>query len=185
MDEKQLIKEACSGEMAAATELVDRHYKPIYGFLRRLSGNDADAADLTQKTFSRLWSSLPNYAGRSSFNSWLHGIAYHVFQDYARTNHRTEPRSDEWWLLQPDQQIGPDRQAMKNDLCSTVHRKVNDLEPDQRSAVHLHYYQGLTLEETATALAVSPSTVKYRLRMALQQLQSSLTEKPILSPRYS
>jgi RNA polymerase sigma-70 factor, ECF subfamily len=185
MDEKQLIQAAGNGETAAATELVNRHYQPIYGFLRRLSGNDADAADLTQKTFSRLWSSLPNYAERSSFSSWLHGIAYHVFQDFARTNHRIEPRSEEWWLRQPDQHIGPDCQTMNNDLRSTVHRQVNELEADLRLVIHLHYYQGLTLEETAFALEVAPSTVKYRLRMGLQQLQSSLTEKPISSPRYS
>jgi DNA-directed RNA polymerase specialized sigma24 family protein len=48
---------------------------------------------------------------------------------------------------------------------------VDRLETDLRESVHLHYYQGLTLQETADAMSVATSTVKYRLRQALDQLQ--------------
>ncbi len=181
-DETQLVEAAKRGELRAATELVDRFYEALFAFLRRLAGNESDAADLTQKTFARVWPALPRFAGRSSVSSWLHGIAYHVYQDWLRANHRLESRSDEWWADCPDPRHAPDRLAAEADLAATLYAAVDRLEPDLRSTVHLHHYQGLTLEETAEALGIAASTVKYRLRNAVQQLQARLAEKTSPSP---
>jgi RNA polymerase sigma-70 factor (ECF subfamily) len=52
------------------------------------------------------------------------------------------------------------------------------LETDLRHTVQLHYYQGLTLQETADAMGVATSTVKYRLRQALAELQRKLASEP-------
>ncbi len=183
-DEHQLITEARRGGTAAATELVDRLYKAVYAFLRRLAGSEADAADLTQKTFARAWQALPRFEGRSSVSSWLHGIAYHVYQDWLRANHRQESRSDEWWADCPDGRKSPDVIVMETDLAATLYAAVDRLEPAVRDTVHLHYYQGLTLEETADALGLATSSVKYRLRSAVQQLQRRLTGEPALAPLF-
>ncbi|MHB1308486.1 MAG: RNA polymerase sigma factor [Limisphaerales bacterium] len=177
-DDTQLIEAVRRGELRAATEFVDRFYESIYGFLRRLAGNEPDAADLTQKTFSQVWLAVPRFAGRSSVSSWLHGIAYHVYQDWLRTNHRLEARSEDWWADCPDPRPQPDALAAQADLAATLFAAVERLEPDARGTVHLHYYQGLTLDETAEALGIAASTVKYRLRHAVQQLQSRVTDPP-------
>lgn len=179
MDESQLIAQAQRGNSAAATELVDRFYPAVYAFLRRLAGSDTDAADLTQKTFARVWPALARFEGRSSLNSWLHGIAYHVYQDWRRGHHRLESRPDEWWADCPDGRASPDVIVMENDLAARLYAAVDQLEPGVRDTVHLHYYQGLTLEETADALGLAASSVKYRLRSAVQQLQRRLTAEPV------
>jgi RNA polymerase sigma factor (sigma-70 family) len=54
---------------------------------------------------------------------------------------------------------------------------VDELEPDLRHTVQLHYYQDLTLQETADAMGVATSTVKYRIRQALAELQRRLTSQ--------
>lgn len=177
VDEMQLAQNAARGELKAATDLVDRFYEPIYAFLRRLAGNESDAADLTQKTFSRVWSALPRFAGRSTLGSWLHGIACHVWQDWRRGNHRLEPRPDAWWAELTDDRTGPDEAVAAADLATTVYTAVDRLDPEARQAVHLHYYQGLTLEETSEALDVPTSTLKYRLRTAIQELRSRVVGK--------
>ena len=61
---------------------------------------------------------------------------------------------------------------------AAVYGSVDELEPDLRQTVQLHYYQGLTLQETADALGVATSTVKYRLRQALTELQRKLDPEP-------
>ena len=61
-----LIERIGRGEQVAAVDLIDLFYERIYAFLRRLCFNDADAADLTQKTFAKLWQALPSFNGRSS-----------------------------------------------------------------------------------------------------------------------
>jgi len=92
----QLVENARLGDKAAATRLIELFYERIYAFLRRLAGNDADAADLTQRTFGRVWQALPTFAGRSSVGCWIHKIAHHVYVDWRRADHRTKPRSNEW-----------------------------------------------------------------------------------------
>ena len=181
VDEHQMVERARRGENEAAVELIDLYYERIYAFLRRLAGSDADAADLTQRVFTRVWKALPNYAGRSSLNSWLHGIAYHVYVDWVRGNHRLESRSDAWWEGRVSPQPSPADIAMHNDLREKVYASVDKLAPEVRDTIHLHYYQELTLEETATAMGVAASTVKYRLRQGVNELEQKLNST-VLSP---
>src|ERR1700720_4428689 len=109
---EQLIEAARRGEREAAVELIELFYQRIYAFLRRLAGNEADAADLTQRTFSRVWQALPGFAGRSSAASWIHSIAYHAYVDWRRADRHAEARSPQWWeectaaTAGPDEQIG-------------------------------------------------------------------------------
>src|SRR5262245_42800074 len=93
----QLVTAARAGEEAAAVRLIEQFYERIYAFLRRLTGSEADAADLTQRTFSRVWQSLATFEGRSSISAWLHGIAHHTYVDWWRANHRLEGRPEDWW----------------------------------------------------------------------------------------
>ena len=171
-----LAEAARRGDKAAATRLIELFYERIYAFLRRLAGNDADAADLTQRTFSRVWQALPTFAGRSAFSSWIHGIAHHVYVDWRRANHRLEARSPEWWDTRVASGSAPDETVANDDLSATLFASVDKLEPDLRETVHLHYYQELTLQETADALGIATSTVKYRIRQALAKLQKQFNE---------
>jgi RNA polymerase sigma-70 factor (ECF subfamily) len=173
-DDISMVGRIRSGERAAADELVEAYYERIYCFLRRRAGNDADAADLTQRTFGRVWQALPGFAGRSSISSWMHGIARHVYLDWRRSDGHTEARSDEWWAERASTAAHPDEVAVRNDLAARIYESVDGLEPDLCDTVHLHYYQGLTLQETADAMGVAASTVKYRLRQALAELQKNL-----------
>src|SRR4030095_5072599 len=175
----ELVEAARQGDRAAAVQLVESFYERVYAFLRRLAGNEADAADLTQRTFARIWESLPTFAGRSTISSWMHGIAYHVYVDWRRVDHRTEPRSDEWWAMCSTDASGPDETVARTDSATAVYAAVDRLDPQLRDTIHLHYYQELTLQETADAQGVATSTVKYRLRQALAELQKQLNENRI------
>ncbi len=186
LDPNQLRAAARRDIPGAVVQLIELYYERIYAFLRRLAGNEADAADLTQRTFAQVMRSLPTFAGRSSVASWLHSIAYHLYVDWRRGNHRAEPRSDEWWAACPSNEAAPDELAARTDLARALYAAVDKLEPDLRDPVHLHYYQGLTLQESADAMEVAVSTVKYRLRQALEQLQRQFVadrSTPQASPR--
>lgn len=174
----QLAQAARHGDPAAATRLIESFYERIYAFLRRYTGHDADAADLTQRTFSRAWQALPTFAGKSSFSSWLHGIAHHVYVDWRRANDRTEARPVEWWEDCVATGPTPAGSGEKADLTAALFAQVDALPPELRDTVHLHYYQELTLQETAAALDIATSTVKYRLRQALDELQKKLGDRP-------
>jgi RNA polymerase sigma-70 factor (ECF subfamily) len=178
-----LVESARQGDKAAATQLVEMFYERIYAFLRRLAGNDPDAADLTQKTFGRVWQSLPSFAGRSTISSWIHGIAHHTYVDWRRSNGRIEPRPDEWWESCTAVESSPDETVARTDLAAILFANVDKLDAPLRDVVHLHYYQDLTLQETADALCVATSTVKYRLRQALDNLQKTFAQERMTSPK--
>ena len=182
-DANQLVERARGGDRAAATKLIELFYERIYAFVRRLAANDADAADLTQRTFGRVWQSLPGFEGRSSVASWMHSIAYHTYIDWRRASHPTEPRSNEWWATRPSPEAQPDQIVASADMAATVYGSVDELEPELRDTVQLHYYQDLTLQETADAMGVATSTVKYRIRQALSELQRKLTPQRVSALR--
>jgi RNA polymerase sigma-70 factor (ECF subfamily) len=173
---------AQAGDADAAEQLITAYHARVFAFLRRLCGNESDAEDLTQRTFARVWTSLGTFAGRSSVSSWIHGIAHHVYLDWRRSDHRAEPQTDDWWASCPESGPGPSEIAVSADLASAAYAAVDRLDAESRSAVHLHYYQGLTLQETAEALDVSVGTVKNRLRSALEELQSRLGRESVVPP---
>lgn len=175
-DASQLVEAARQGSRPAAGRLVEEYYQRVFAFLRRLSGNDADAADLTQRTFAKVWQALPGFEGRSTVSSWIHGIARHVYLDWRRADRRAEAQSDEWWTACASDGPQPDELVLRADMGAVVYAAVDRLEPDLRDTVHLHYYQELTLQETADALGIAASTVKYRLRLALEALQKALEQ---------
>jgi RNA polymerase sigma-70 factor, ECF subfamily len=169
---EQLVQRIVQGEQVAAVDLIDLFYERIYAFLRRLCSNDADAADLTQKTFGRVWQALPTFGGRSAVGSWIHSIAYHTYVDWLRSNGRMEERSSDWWAACVSGEPAPDEIASQKDLASAIYTAVDRLRPELRDTIHLHYFQELTIQETAEAMEVATSTVKYRLRQALEELGS-------------
>jgi len=172
----QLCERAKAGDRDAATELIAAFYERIYAYLRRRCCNDEDAADLTQKTFAKAWGSLASFANRSSFSTWLHGIAHHAWLDSRRQPNPAEYQSDEWWASCPAATSSPFEDTAGRDLARQLYALVEQMEETVRDTIHLHYYQGLSLAETAEVLGVAASTVKYRLRTALDVLRGQLKE---------
>lgn len=173
---QRLCDRARAGDREAVSELLALHYERIYACLRRLCGQEAEAADLTQRTFGKAWAALGSFDGRSGFSTWLHGIAHHLYVDWRRRQRPAESRSDEWWAGCAADTPSPFEDAAARDLAQHLYRLVEQLDEEARETVHLHYYQGLSLAETAAALGIAASTVKYRLRQALDFLRARATE---------
>src|SRR5262245_13602142 len=171
-----LCERARQGDPAAAAELVALFYERIFAYLRRLCGNDDDAADLAQKAFFKAWVSLASFQSRSSFSTWLHGIAYHVYVDWRRKNNPAEAQTEEWWERCAADGPSPFEDAAGKEAAGRIYSLVERLDEGIRQVVHLHYYQGLSISETAEALSIATSTVKYRLREALDFLRTQTAE---------
>ena len=171
------------GDPADPERWVDDHHARLYAYLRRRTGSEAEAVELTQQTFTRAWGSKDRFENRSSVSSWLHGIAHHVWLDWRRKGKRFEDRSEAWWEQVPCGGIRPDESVERSDTSGSVFAAVECLEDDLRDTVHLHYYQGLSLSETADALGIAASTVKYRLRESLTRLQRTLSSPSPLASK--
>jgi RNA polymerase sigma factor (sigma-70 family) len=95
-----------------------------------------------------------------------------VYLDWRRKGNRLEAQTDEWWADCVADGPSPFENAAERDMVVRLYALVSQLDDEKKEAVHLHYYQGLSLSETAEVLGVATSTVKYRLREALEFLRT-------------
>ena len=173
---KSLCRRIKRADKNAASELLKIYYADIYSYLRRLCGSRHDAEDLTQQTFLKVWSSLDGFAGRSKFSTWLYRIAHNTYLDWLRKNAAgTQSRPDQWWQECTDKNSGPFANVAESQLTQQLYEAVDLLDEDKKHVVHLHYYQGLSLRETAKVLGIATSTVKYRLREVLKILRTKIS----------
>lgn len=172
---KSLCKRAKRTDREAACELLNICYSDVFAYLRRLCGSRQDAEDLTQQTFLKVWSSFDRFAGRSKFSTWLYRIAYNTYVDWRRADTggaRDYP--DPWWDECIDMNPGPLSNVADRQMAQRLYEVVDQLDEDKRHVVHLHYYQQLSIRQTAKVLDVATSTVKYRLREVLRILRNKV-----------
>lgn len=158
----------------ACDELVLREYTAVYRFLLHLTGNSEAAADLTQDTFRVAWEKLAQFQGGSTVATWLHRIAYNRFVD-AKRRQRLD-RS--WQETQADRPPVPDfaspvERAAALENAERLYEAVARLPPDQRITIVLHYFQNLSLRETAEVLGEPIGTTKWRASAALESLRAA------------
>ena len=122
-----------------------------------------------------MWSSIDGFAGHSKFSTWLYRIAHNTWIDWQRTNTaRVQSRQDKWWAECRDRNPGPFASVAERQVAQHLYQAVEQLDEDKRHIVHLHYYQGLSIRETAKVLNIATSTVKYRLREVFKILRPKL-----------
>ena len=156
-----------SDDHTAFGELVERHQSAVRNFLRHLTlGDQALADDLAQDTFVQAYRGLARFRGTSSFPTWLLGIAHNHWRN-ARRRQRPIP-------------VGPEHLAALECLPSSVslsdlkhdlHQAVDQLTPDEQTALHLSYQQGLSHGEIAAVLDWPLGTVKTHLNRSKEKLR--------------
>ena len=158
-----------------AESLILAHYQHIYSYLYRLCACRELAEDLTQETFMKAWLGLAGYQGQSSVLTWLYRIAYNLFVDWQRKGKLPVVSKDQWWDVASDD-CEPVDKVVASQESIRVYELVERLDDDSRQLVHLHYYEKLSLAETALVLNVPVSTLKYRLRKTLDKLKKQIKE---------
>ena len=146
----------------------DQHKDAVYRFAWRMSGTAAAAEDITQDVFVGLLR-YPNRfdPARGTLRAFLLGIARNLALKHWRSEHRFEPLDDEVFVADP-------LDLERGDVGDMVGRAVRALPPQQREAVILFEYEGLTLAEVARAVDADVGTVKSRLHRARENLRRAL-----------
>ena len=158
-------------------EIVREHSGRVYRLAYRLTGNHADAEDLTQETFVRVFRSLHTYTP-GTFEGWLHRITTNLFLDQARrrTRLRVEAIPEEMQLAAGWQET-PDRQFEHGNLDPDVQAALDSLPPANRAAVVLCDIEGLSYAEVAATLGVKVDTVQSRLHRGRARLREQLAHR--------
>ena len=165
--ETALVMQARAGSADAVGRLVHMHQQGLRAFLRRLSGNLADAEDLAQETFVFAWEHMARFDATRSFRPWLFGIAWRKYREGKRGWLRLLKRESK--AAQPDTGFTPDP-GLKLDLV----KATQTLPVEQRAAVLLCLGAEFTHAEAAEALALPLGTVKSHVARGREKLAAVL-----------
>jgi RNA polymerase sigma-70 factor (ECF subfamily) len=162
-------------EPEAARELFDRFAPRVFGLGMVMLGNAAQAEDLVQDTFVKVWRSAGSFdPDRGSLDTWVLLIARSLAIDLIRRRvletRVLASQQDPATLSEP----GPEDQVETKDLVDRARRAMDALSPGQRAALELAYFGGKSSAEVAELEGIPVGTAKTRIRSALFKLREAL-----------
>lgn len=170
-DIHELVDRSRRGDRDAFRSLVDAHLDVVFRLARRLSGNDADADDLSQEAFFRAWRAIGAFRGDSSFKTWICRIVMNLHATRHATDARRPTESGPDAALAEGSEPSGHAVAVARELSQRVRLAVDALPEKQRAALSLAAYEGMSVGEIAEVLGSRPETVKVNLWLARKRLR--------------
>jgi len=173
-----------AGENEAFEILVIANQKKIYNRCLRIVKNPEDANDLAQDAFLKAYQNLASFKGESGFSLWLYRLTTNVCLDFLRREKRREKVSlsyqddagDTIEIEVPDERFTPHKEAERNEFLENIHQGLTSLSDEHRKILMMRELDGLSYDEIAAFLGLSPGTVKSRIARARQNLTKILLE---------
>jgi RNA polymerase sigma-70 factor (ECF subfamily) len=179
--DEELVERATAGDLESFNQLVSRWERPIYALAYRTLGREEDARDVVQEAFLRAYRGLKGFKGQAKFSSWLYRITLNLCRDWIRKERRTPivhpPEGTDPIELAEDQAApteSVEELVARREMSEAVARAMAELPEEQRAAILLKEYHGLTFQEIAEMLNCPLSTVKTRLYQGLSVLRRRL-----------
>lgn len=182
--DQELIGDYLNGDESSFASLVQRHIKPVYNFVFRLSGSAEDANDIAQDVFIKLWKNLDKFDAKKSFKTWMFTIARNTTIDWLRKKRSAVfaefvQDGQENMIEENIAAAGP----LPDELFATaenghkISQLVEQIPKKYQEVIWLHYKQQLTFSEIGQVLGRSIETVKSQHRRAILALKSLVTDK--------
>jgi RNA polymerase sigma-70 factor (ECF subfamily) len=179
--DEELVARSIAGDTDSFNQLILRWERPIYALAYRQIGREDDARDVCQEAFLRAFRALPGFKGQAKFSSWLYRITLNLCRDWMRRQRRAPfvqvPEGvdvSDLAAAQASPSESIEDVIGRKDLGRHVARAMQTLPDEQRSAILLKEYHGLTFQEIAELQGCPLSTVKTRLYQGLTVLRREL-----------
>ncbi|HVP53192.1 MAG TPA: sigma-70 family RNA polymerase sigma factor [Terriglobales bacterium] len=179
LSEADAIDRAKRGDAESFEALYALHKRRVYSLCLRMTGNTAEAEDLTQEAFLQLYRKIATFRGESAFSTWLHRLAVNVVLMHLRKKGLPAVSLEE--SLEPQQEDGPKKEigARDNVLTGTIdrvnlERAIESLPPGYRVVFVLHDVEGYEHNEIAEMMGCSIGNSKSQLHKARMKLRDFL-----------
>ncbi len=174
---ERFVEAAKDGDPEAFGALFDHFYAPVYRYVAARVGRPSDAEDLAQLVFVKALEALPRYELRGvPFGGWLFRLARNVVIDHVRT--RREHVTLDIIVQQSTEDDGPDELAALRQDMDSVAFALRRLTPEQREAIQLRFFAGLSAKEAAIAMGRQEGTVRGLQFRAIAALRRELGIAP-------
>lgn len=168
----ELVQRAGAGDGSACAALVDRHLGRVTALAGRLLANRADAEEVAQEVFLRVWQQAGKWrAGEARFSTWLHRVTFNLCHDRLRRRRETalETAGD-----LPSASPPPGADLQRATVAAKVRTALAQLPERQRDAIVLCHYQELGNIEAAAILEVSVEALESLLARGRRRLRELL-----------
>lgn len=171
--DEQLMATIAEGNQRAFATLVDRHLPRAYALARRFFHQQADAEDIAQEAFTRVWTHAAVWQpGRAQFTTWLQRIVVNLCLDaIRRQKHRSEQDIDSLLEELLDPQADTAGAVQRAREAADLQRVVQRLPEKQRMAVLLCYFDEQTNPQAAALMGIHPKALEGLLGRAREQLR--------------
>jgi RNA polymerase sigma-70 factor, ECF subfamily len=167
--QRDLVEAARSGDHEAFEVLASAAVDRLYGIARLVLGDAHQAEDAVQDALVRAWQGLPELRDPERWEAWLRRLIVNACADQGRRRVR---ESAEVRMARFDPAASDDVRSV--DDHDQLDRGFRRLKPDQRAAVVLHYYLGLSVPEVAESLGVPVGTAKSKIHYAVDAMRAAL-----------
>jgi RNA polymerase sigma-70 factor (ECF subfamily) len=188
LDERELVESMATGDTRAMEELYERYSRPVFSFALRMLSDRMLAEELVQEVFFRAWNHGHKFSDRrGTFITWLLSITHNMAIDEIRKQNRRPKRADSAdpvLLLDNMTEDGPpvEDQAVMGTVRDQITAAMASLPENQRSAIELAYFEGLTQREIAERQGEPLGTIKTRMRLAIRKLREHLDDQGVDQP---
>lgn len=175
LNDQELMRIVQSGDYSPASEIYDRYSGRIYNFAFRFLKNSEAAEDATQEVFVKMLKHANQFHGDAKLSTWLFSITANWCRDYLRKADNKSKESDDVLVTLPTpSELAPDRNLERRQTEQRVRRALESLTAEQREAILLSRYQGLSYAEIAQIAGCSEGAVKTRVFRAMETLKKTL-----------
>jgi RNA polymerase sigma-70 factor (ECF subfamily) len=175
-----LVQQLLQRDMRAFEQIYDRHSRLVYGLVYRIVQQAGTAEEVVQDVFLQLWRNAAQYdASRGPFLPWLLTMARHRALDTLRLKSERQRRREDQTEELPGVCAAPqfEKQLDEKRRAVRVRELMTSLQPQQKRAIELAYFEGLSHTEIAATLKEPLGTVKSWIRNGLMRLREGLQEK--------
>jgi RNA polymerase sigma-70 factor (ECF subfamily) len=175
-----LVQQLLQRDMRAFEQIYDRHSRLVYGLVYRIVQQAGTAEEVVQDVFLQLWRNAAQYdASRGPFLPWLLTMARHRALDTLRLKSERQRRREDQTEELPGVCAAPqfEKQLDEKRRAVQVRELMTSLQPQQKRAIELAYFEGLSHTEIAATLKEPLGTVKSWIRNGLLRLREGLQEK--------
>ena len=186
--DEELVALSIGGDVESFNQLVLRWERPIFALAYRVIGREEEARDVVQETFLRAFRGIGKFRGQAKFSSWVYRIALNLCRDWIRRERRAPilPTPEGVDVIELAAEQGPvesiEDLVARNDISKVVADLMTRLPEEQRTAIVLKEYHGMTFQEIADLQGVPLSTVKTRLYQGLNVLRRHLQQQGKYDP---
>lgn len=175
LSDQELMSIVQSGDFSPASELYDRYSSRIYNFAYRFLKNSEAAEDATQEVFVKMMKHANQFHGGAKLSTWLFSITANWCRDYLRkAENRNKEGEDVLISLPAPAELSPERNLERREDEQRIQKALTLLSPDQREAILLSRYQGMSYAEIALISGCSEGAVKTRVFRAMEVLKKAL-----------